>query len=192
MDTVHDHIWDAVNAHLGTKRPFVPGAGRAARHHALRPPAARGRHLLRLRPDSLRGGPARLRRLCLRPQPGGLHAHLGCLQHCRRLQGKPRGSWHRTSRNLCDKCRRRSTNLASRPTARAGGPRSFSIVSKSRCPQTGWMVPLLPTLDCKQEPPRRLPNWCRMIKTKRYDIAIRSGVSRRGTGESRSTRHRWT
>ena len=42
------------------ERPLVPGTGRAAWHHALRPPTARGRHLLRLRPDSLRGGSARL------------------------------------------------------------------------------------------------------------------------------------
>ena len=39
MDTVHDHIWDAVNGHLGTSAPVVPGVGRAAGHHAIRPPA---------------------------------------------------------------------------------------------------------------------------------------------------------
>lgn len=60
LDTVHDHIWVAVKRALGYECSLVPGTCRAARHNALWSQAARRRHILRLRTDSLRGGTARL------------------------------------------------------------------------------------------------------------------------------------
>ena len=86
MDTVHDHIWDAVNAHLGTNAHSFPELVEQLGIMRFRPSAARSRHVLRLRPDPFRGCPAWLRRLRLGPQPGSVHAHLGCLQHRRRLE----------------------------------------------------------------------------------------------------------
>jgi integrase len=67
-----------------------PGTGRAARHSPLRPSAEGGGHFLRRRLHPLRGGAHRLRRLCLRPQPHRLHAHLGRLQHHRSVEGEAR------------------------------------------------------------------------------------------------------
>ena len=101
MDTVHDHIWDA------RQRP--------PRHQApIRFPELveqlgimRFGHRPRVADTfcgsgqiPFRGGPARVRRLRLRPQPGGVHAHLGRIQHCRAAPGEPR-SWRRTSWNSC-------------------------------------------------------------------------------------------
>ena len=144
MDTVHDHIWDAVNAHLGTQCPLVPGAGRAARHHALWPSAAGGRHLLRLRPDSLRGRPARLRRLCLRPQPRGLHAHLGRVPHRRRLAREPRRAGEAAT-GLVEKVQAEIDKLGVETDGTGWRAKVFLYCVEVRCPETGWMVPLLPT-----------------------------------------------
>ena len=85
VPTVHAHIWKQVNAPPGHGRPLLPGIGRATRLDALRPSPQGGRHLLRLGPNSLRGGAPRLRRLCLGPEPRCLHAHLGGLPHRGRL-----------------------------------------------------------------------------------------------------------
>ena len=122
----------------GHERPFVPGAGRAARHHALRPPAARGRHLLRLRSDSLRGGPARLRCLCLRPQSGGLHAHLGCLQHRRRLRGEPREAGARTSRNWCDEVQAEIDQLGVETDGKGWRAKAIPLLRRSALP-ADWL-----------------------------------------------------
>ena len=64
MDTVHDHIWDAVNAHLGTQAQSFPQLVEQLGVMRYRAPASGGRHVLRFRSDSLRGRAARLR--CLR------------------------------------------------------------------------------------------------------------------------------
>ncbi len=91
------------------ERALLPGACRAARHHALRSSPTRGGHLLRLGPDSLRGGPTRLRRLRLGPEPGGLHAHLGRVPHRRRLGGGAREARARPAERWSRRCRPRST-----------------------------------------------------------------------------------
>ena len=53
--------------------------------------------------------------------------------------------------------------------------KAFLYCVEARCPQTGWMVPLLPIADREQGDTASSPNWCRIPKHKRYDIVIRSG-----------------
>ena len=64
---------------------------------------------------------------------------------------KPGRARAESSRSWSTRSRRRSISSASRPTARAGARRSFLYCVEVRCPQTGWMVPLLPTLSREQE-----------------------------------------
>ncbi len=139
MDTVHDHIWDAVNAHLGTCAHSFPELVEqlGIMRFGHRPRVA----------DTFCGSgqipfeaaTARLRRLCLRPQPGGLHAHLGCLSHSWWVAGESRRSSHSSNGNWLQRCRPRSIGSASRPTAMAGAPRSFSTAWKHAARRrVGW------------------------------------------------------
>ena len=104
---------------FGTSAAFVSGTGRATWHHALWTPSARGRHLLRLRPNSLRGGSARLRRLCVRPQPGRMHADLGRIAISWAIR-RTAPSWHGAKGTRRKRCRRKSIRSASKPTVKAG------------------------------------------------------------------------
>ena len=144
----------------GHERPFVSGVGRAAWHHALRPPAARGRYLLRLRPDSLRSCSARLRRLCLRPQPGGVHAHLGCFQHRRRFP-ESREKLESDQQELVERSSGGDrSDSASRPTAKAG-VQGISVLRGSSMSANAVDGAALPTLIVSTSGNASLPSWCR-------------------------------
>ena len=138
MDTVHDHIWDAVNAHLGTSAHSFPELVEqlGIMRFGHRPRVA----------DTF----------CGSGQIPFEAARLGCDVYASDLNpvacmltwgafnivgGSRRAarSLRRSSRNWCVRCRRRSTSLASRPTATAGAPRYFFTASKrvARRP-AGW------------------------------------------------------
>ena len=160
MDTVHDHIWDAVNAHLGTSAHSFPelveqlGIMRFGHRPRVAdtfcgsgqiPSRRRGSAATSMPPTSTRW-PA-----C---SPGGPSTSSAAPQRAAR-------SWRRTSRNWCARCRRRSTSLASRPTARAGGPRSSSTASKS-LPADRLDGAAAADADRQQGLSASSPNWCQI------------------------------
>ena len=129
METVHDHIWEAVNAHLGTKRQSFPelveqlGIMRFGHRPRVADTFCGSGQI------SLRGSPARLRRVCLRPQSRSVHADLGRLATSSvAIRGNREELGASSSRNLSSRCRPKSTGSASNVTAMAGGPR-FSFTA---------------------------------------------------------------
>ena len=175
--SVHDHIWDAVNAHLGTSAGIVPGTRRATWHYALWSPTARGRHILRLRPDSLRGGTARLRCVRLRSQPGGLHAYVGRLQHHRCRDGEPRDAEAEEQRELLRRVSADIDELGVETDGEGWQAKGISLLRRSSLPANGWMVPLLPTRVVSKGH-HAIVELVPDALHKRYDIVIRSGVTK--------------
>ena len=139
MDTVHDHIWDAVNAHLGTSAQSFPELVEqlGIMRFGHRPRVA----------DTF----------CGSGQIPFEAARLGCDVYASDLNPvacmltwgafnivggspeEPREVGTRSAGTGRRRCRRRSTGSASRPTAKAGVPRYFSTASKraARRP-AGW------------------------------------------------------
>ena len=164
---------------------IVPGAGRATRHHAFRPPAARGGHVLWLRSDSVRGRSARLRCLRLGPESGGLHAHLGRLQHRRRSPPRPSERWRTDQQSTCRTGAGRDRRAGIETDGNGWRAKVFLYCVEARCPQTGWMVPLLPTRVVSKGY-RVIAELVPDAEHKRYDIAIRSGVTDAAAGGCRT------
>jgi len=172
---VHDHIWEEVNAHLGTHARSFPelveqlGIMRFGR----RPRVA----------DTF----------CGSGQIPFEAARLGCDVYASDLNpvacmlpwgafhivgGKPeeRAQLERDQQALVEKVQAEIDRLGIEEDGRGWRAKVFLYCVEVRCPQTGWRVPLLPTrvvskgyrviAELKPDPANR-----------RYDIAIRSGVS---------------
>ena len=145
MDTVHDHIWDAVNAHLGTSAQSFPelveqlGIMRFGHRPRWPTPSA-----VPARFPSRRLGSAAMSMPPTSTQWPACSPGVPSTSSAARRE--PREAGARAAGTGAHGCRRRSTDSASRPTARAGGPRYFSTALKLAARRRGWMVPLLPTL----------------------------------------------
>ena len=144
IDAVHEHIWDAVNAHLGTSAHSFPELVEqlGMMRFGHRPRVA----------DTFCGSgqiPFEAARLGCDVYASDLNP-VACMltwgasissaarRESRRLATRSTG-------DVAGRFRRRSTGLASRPIATAGSAKVFLYCVEARCPQTGWMVPLLPT-----------------------------------------------
>ena len=141
MDNVHDHIWDAVNAHLGTSAQSFPELVEqlGMMRFGHRPRVA----------DTFCGSgqiPFEAARLGCDVYASDLNPvacmltwgafHIVGAQH-----GEPRDDWEVSSENFCSGYADRLTSSVSRPTAKAGKQRYFSIVLKpaARKP-AGWYL----------------------------------------------------
>ena len=83
------HIWDEVNAHLGTEAQSISELVEQLGPDAVRTAPADGRHLLRVGSDRVRSSTARMQRAGLRPQPHRGNAHMGRVPRGGGLGGEP-------------------------------------------------------------------------------------------------------
>ncbi|MEJ5301141.1 MAG: anti-phage-associated DUF1156 domain-containing protein [Thermodesulforhabdaceae bacterium] len=172
---VHDHIWEEVNKHLGTDAHSFPelveqlGIMRFGR----RPRVA----------DTFCGSgqiPFEAARLgCdvyasdLNPVAcmltwGAFHIVGGAPEERKQLE--------RDQQALVEKVQAEIDRLGIETDGNGWRAKVFLYCVEARCPQTGWMVPLLPTRVVSKGY-RVIAELVPDLANKRYDIAIRSGVS---------------
>jgi putative DNA methylase len=172
---VHDHIWDEVNAHLGTSARSFPELVEqlGLMRFGHRPKVA----------DTFSGSgqiPFEAARLgCdvyasdLNPVAcmltwGAFHIVGGSQEERERLE--------RDQQALVEKVQAEIDRLRVEIDGAGWRAKVFLYCVEARCPQTGWMVPLLPTLVLSKGY-RVIAELVPDPKHKCYDVAIRSGVS---------------
>jgi putative DNA methylase len=175
MDTVHDHIWDAVNAHLGTKAYSFPELTEqlGIMRYGHRPRVA----------DTFCGSgqiPFEAARLgCdvyasdLNPMAcmltwGAFHIVGGSAENSAKLA--------KAQQELVRNVKEEIDRLGVETDGHGWCAKVFLYCVEARCPQTGWMVPLVST--------RVVSKGYRVVAeltpdpiNRRYDIQIRTGVS---------------
>jgi putative DNA methylase len=182
MDIVHDHIWDAVNVHLGTNANSFPELVEqlGVMRFGHRPRVG----------DTF----------CGSGQIPFEAARLGCDVYASDLNpvacmltwgafnivgGSSESQWEleRRQRQLVEKVQAEIDALG--VDTDGGGWRSkvFLYCVEARCPETGWMVPLIPSFVISKPRTGEKTNVIAELipdrKNKRYEIAIRSGVTER-------------
>ena len=179
-DPVSDHIWDSVNAHLGTHARSFPElvAELGLMRFGHRPRIA----------DTFCGSgqiPFEAARLGadvyasdLNPVASmltwGAFNMIGCDE-------KDSAALADSQRELVDQVRSTIDALGFEPETDGWRPKVFLYCAEVRCPETGWMVPLLPSFVISQ--PRTgvkvnvVVELVPLPQHKRYEIAVRSGVS---------------
>jgi len=175
MDTVHDHIWEAVNAHLGTNAHSFPELVEqlGVMRYGHRPRVA----------DTFCGSgqiPFEAARLgCdvyasdLNPVAcmltwGAFNVIGGTVESREKLLQDQQGLVRQVQKEIDE--------LGVETDVNGWRAKVFLYCVEVRCPQSGWMVPLLPSLIVSRGYrviTRLVPDSVR----KRYEIAIRSGVS---------------
>ncbi|MCE7987121.1 MAG: DUF1156 domain-containing protein [Caldilinea sp. CFX5] len=174
METVHDHIWDAVNRHLGT-------------HACSFPELVEQLGIMRF------GHRPRLAdTFCGSGQIPFEAARLGCDVYASDLNpvacmltwgafnivgGSP-ASREKLAADQAELVRRVQAEidrLGVECDGKGWRAKVFLYCVETRCPQTGWLVPLLPTLIVSKGY-RVVAELRPDARNKRYDIAIRTGV----------------
>jgi len=176
MDTVHDHIWDAVNDHLGTSVHSFPELVEqlGIMRFGHRPRVA----------DMF----------CGSGQLPFAAARLGCDVYASDLNPvaclltwgvfnivggseESRKKLAKAQLELVHRVQTEIDNLGVETDGKGWRAKVFLYCVETRCPQTGWLVPLLPT--------RVVSKGYRVVAelvpdplTKRYAIQIRTGVSK--------------
>ena len=175
MKTVHEHIWDAVNAQLGTSAESFPELVEqlGIMRFGHRPRVA----------DTFCGSgqiPFEAARLGCDVYASDLNP-VACMLTWGGLNivgGSPvaREKLARDQKELMSRVQAEIDRLAVEDDGNGWRAKVFLYCVEARCPQTGWMVPLLPT--------RIVSKGYRVIAklvpdptNKRYDIQICSGVS---------------
>lgn len=174
-DTVHDHIWDAVNAHLGTSAQSFPALVEqlGIMRFGHRPRVA----------DTF----------CGSGQIPFEAARLGCDVYASDLNPvacmltwgsfnivgsskKSRGKLANDQQELVRRVQAEIDKLGVETDGKGWHIRATLYCVEARCPQSGWNVPLIPTRVISK---RRnvIAELVPDTKAKRYDITIRSGVS---------------
>jgi putative DNA methylase len=175
MDTVHDHIWDSVNAHLGTSAQTVPELVEqlGIMRFGHRPRVA----------DTF----------CGSGQIPFEAARTGCDVYASDLNpvacmltwgafnivggtSKSRETLASDQQALMRRVGAQIDSLGVESDGQGWNSKVFLYCVEVRCPQTGWMVPLLPTLLISKGysvVAELIPD----PSAKRYDIVIRSGAS---------------
>jgi Adenine-specific DNA methylase containing a Zn-ribbon len=175
MDTVHDHIWGAVNDHLGTRARSFPELVEqlGIMRFGHRPRVA----------DTF----------CGSGQIPFEAARLGCDVYASDLNpvacmltwgafhivgGSPgsREELERQQQELVAKVQAEIDKLGVETDGHGWRAKAFLYCLEARCQQTGWMVPLIPSLIIsrgKHAIAELVPD----PKHKRYDICVRTGVS---------------
>lgn len=175
MGTVHDHIWGAVNAHLSTRAQSFPELVEqlGIMRFGHRPRVA----------DTF----------CGSGQIPFEAARLGCDVYASDISpvacmltwgafnvvGGAADSLEKLARNQQDLVRRVQAEidqLGVETDGKGWRAKVFLYCVEVRCPQTGWMVPLLPTLVVSKGF-HTIAELVPDSKHKRYNIAIHSGVT---------------
>ena len=149
MDTVHDHIWDAVNAHLGTSAQSFPELVEqlGIMRFGHRPRVA----------DTF----------CGSGQIPFEAARLGCDVYASDLNpvacmltwgafnivggsDESREKLAKDQQELVDRVQAEIDQLGVETDGDGWRAKVFLYCVEARCPQTGWMVPLLPYADREQ------------------------------------------
>lgn len=175
MDTVHDHIWKVVNDHFGTTAYSFPDLVEQLG-------VMRFGHRPRLADT-----------FCGSGQIPFEAARLGCDVYASDLNpvacmltwgtfhivgGSPesRVELARQQAELVERVKAKIDKLGIETDGHGWRTKAFLYCAEARCPQTGWMVPLMPSLIIsrgKKVIAELLPD----VKAKRYDICLRTGVS---------------
>jgi putative DNA methylase len=172
---VHDHIWDEVNAHLGTRAHSFPELVEqlGIMRFGHRPKVA----------DTFCGSgqiPFEAARLGCDVYASDLNP-VACMLtwgafHIVGGSKEERDRLERDQHALVEKVQAEIDRLGIETDGQGWRAKVFLYCVEARCPQTGWMVPLLPTRVVSKGYKviaELVPDPAR----KRYEIAIRSGVS---------------
>jgi putative DNA methylase len=180
IDTVDDHIWDAVNAHLGTTAGSFPELVEqlGIMRFGHRPRVA----------DALCGSgqiPFEAARLGCDVYASDLNP-IACMLTwgAFNIIGGSVASRDKLARDQDHLIRRVQAEIDALGIETDGAgwrAKVFLYCLETRCPQTGWMVPLLPSFVISKPRTGDKVNVIAELvpdtKNRRYDIAIRSGVS---------------
>jgi putative DNA methylase len=175
IDTVHDHIWDAVNAHLGTSARSFPELIEqlGIMRFGHRPRVA----------DTF----------CGSGQIPFEAARLGCDVYASDLNpvacmltwgafnivgGSPesRAKLDRQQKELVEKVQANIDELGVETDGNGWRAKAFLYCLEVRCPQSGWMVPLIPSLVIGKVD-NAIVELVPDLLGKRYDIQVRTDVS---------------
>jgi len=172
---VHDHIWDAVNAHLGTSAHSFPELVEqlGIMRFGHRPKVA----------DTFCGSgqiPFEAARLGCDVYASDLNP-VACMLtwgafHIVGGSTEEREKLARDQQALVDKVQAEIDRLGVETDGAGWRAKVFLYCVEVRCPQTGWRVPLLPTRVVSKGY-KVIAELVPDARRKRYDVAIRSGVS---------------
>jgi putative DNA methylase len=174
-DTIHDHIWDAVNDHLGTNADSFPELIKqlGIMRYGHRPMVA----------DTFCGSgqiPFESARLgCdayasdLNPVAcmltwGSIHIVGGSLEQRARMEQE--------QRLLVEKVQAEIDKLGIEADGDGWRAKAYLYCLEVRCPQTGWMVPLIPSRILSYGK-RAIVECVPVLSEKRYDMTVRSNVN---------------
>ena len=175
MDTVHVHVWEAVNVHLGTNAHSFPDLIEqlGIMRFGHRPRVA----------DTFCGSgqiPFEAARLGCDVYASDLNP-VACMLtwgafHIIGGSAESRAKFELQQQGLVDAVHEEVDKLGVEEDGQGWRTKAFLYCVETRCPQTGWMVPLVPTLiisKAENTIAELVPDPGR----KRYDITIRSAVS---------------
>ena len=180
MDTVHDHIWPAVNEHLGTAAHSFPELVEqlGIMRFGHRPKVA----------DTFCGSgqiPFEAARLGCDVYASDLNP-IACMLTWGAFNivggsAESREKLAQEQKVLVEKVKAEIDRLGVETDGNGWRAKVFLYCVEVRCPQTGWMVPLLPSLIVsKPRTGEKINVIAELIpdpENKRYEIAIRSGAS---------------
>jgi putative DNA methylase len=174
MATVHDHIWEAVNAHLGTSARAFPDLVEQLG-------IMRFGHRPRLADTFCGSGqiPFEAARLGCNVYASDLNP-VACMLtwgafHIVGGSKESRERLVQDQRALVARVQVEIDRLGVETDSRSWRAKVFLYCVEVRCPQTGWMVPLLPSFVISKRD-RVIAELVSLPKDKRYEIAIRAGV----------------
>jgi putative DNA methylase len=175
MKTVHDHIWDAVNTHLHTSAHSFPELVEqlGIMRFGHRPRVA----------DTFCGSgqiPFEAARLGCDVYASDLNP-VACMLtwgsfHIVGGSPKSREELERQQQELVEKVQREIDRIGVETDSKGWRPKAFLYCFEVRCPQSGWMVPLIPSLivsTSRKAVAELVPD----PTNRRYHIQIRTGVS---------------
>jgi putative DNA methylase len=175
MDTVHDHIWDMVNTHLGTFARSIPELVEQLG-------IMRFDHRPRMADTFCGSGqiPFEASRLGCDVYASDLNP-VACMLtwgafHIVGGASDSRAELTRQKEDLVERVKAEVDKLGIETDGRGWQAKAFLYCAEARCPQTGWTVPLLPSLIIsrgKHVIVELIPD----TKAKRYNICLRTGVS---------------
>ena len=175
MDSVHAHIWDAVNAHLGTRANSFPELVEqlGVMRFGHRPRVG----------DTFSGSgqiPFEAARLGCDVYASDLNP-IACMLtwgafHIVGGSPESREELERMQRRLVEKVQAEIDSLGVETDGKGWRTKAFLYCVEVRCPQTGWVVPLMPSLVISRGK-RAIAELVPDPVQKRYDIKVRVGVS---------------
>lgn len=175
MDTVHDHIWEAVNAHIGTDAQSFPELVEqlGIMRFGQRPQVA----------DTFSGSgqiPFEAARLGCNVFASDINP-IACMLTWGAFHivgGAPdfREALTKSQAQLVERVQTEIENLGVEKDEHGWQAKAFFYCIETQCPQSGWLVPLLPSRLLSYNK-RAIVELVPVFSEKRYDIRVRSGVS---------------